>query len=772
MPSRSPLLLAGCLTAWSLLLFIRLWMPAEATRSGDTIWLVPLGLLVAGITTFASPLSNVKSLRAQFGLVEWGAILLLAGVLCAAPIAGFLLSQSSLNREALNLWWEWLGTAAMIWTAAILARTFPDCRAPLVWQFCVVMTCIAGMAIWQSVVWYPAIDQQYQPLIARLVSLEASNSETMTSIEQLQRQKERQSLSQQLSEAGIPAANPARALFAQRLASREPFGFFALANTLAGFLAAALVCSLSLLVSAFAHSKPNSTRSLLVGCCLLLMLAVLLTKSRTAWAAAVLCGVIIPLLRNRLPWSFARRFWPFILGGFSILVIVVTVIGITGQLDLQVISEAPKSLQYRLDYWTATSRLIADHPLLGIGLGRFQQLYLPYKLARSSEEIADPHQWLLEAWCQGGILSFIGTVLACLGLVRRSFSRGTLADASSQQTNSQLLASRAITASVFVSLVAVWAGQLFWLGISDDRLLACLVGWILIQSLVYFFGRQPQLLELSHSIILSVASLTLAVHLMGAGGFGMPVVIQWLLVLGLFNLPASGSNLNDGFLDSSPAEPPHPGWLKASRLTLVIVFIGLGLASQVLAVGPVSSVQAQLTASDAALQMGAIERAKLELTRAAESDERSGEANRRLADLLFREWQSTSKQQSTSSETTFATAIGHQEQAIKRDGPTYSAWDALAEMHEAHHQQTKTPASLAAALQSAKQGVTLHPTNSRLQLRYARLLARAGQPEAGPAAQIVLEQDNLNRQFGHQDRYLSPAEVAEMQAQALSNAAP
>ncbi len=80
-------------------------------------------------------------------------------------------------------------------------------------------------------------------------------------------------------------------------------------------------------------------------------------------------------------------------------------------------SKAPKSLQYRLFYWIGTKGVIAEHPLLGTGPGNFRQAYLKYKVPESSEEIRDPHNWILEAWVSGGLASLAGVILILAALI-------------------------------------------------------------------------------------------------------------------------------------------------------------------------------------------------------------------------------------------------------------------------------------------------------------------------------------------------------------------
>ena len=92
-------------------------------------------------------------------------------------------------------------------------------------------------------------------------------------------------------------------------------------------------------------------------------------------------------------------------------------IGVTG-VGNDLAARASKSFGYRLQYWQSSVRMIADHPLLGCGPGNFQNVYTRYKLPEASEEVADPHNFLLEIWATAGtpaMLAFLA-VLACFAV--------------------------------------------------------------------------------------------------------------------------------------------------------------------------------------------------------------------------------------------------------------------------------------------------------------------------------------------------------------------
>ena len=100
----------------------------------------------------------------------------------------------------------------------------------------------------------------------------------------------------------------------------------------------------------------------------------------------------------------------------------VVIAAATGGLDMAVLSEAPKSLTYRLEYWQSTLATIREQPWLGTGPGNFRDHYLKHKLPASSEEIADPHNLMLDVWANAGTIGLIGLLL-CIALMAKTWLR-------------------------------------------------------------------------------------------------------------------------------------------------------------------------------------------------------------------------------------------------------------------------------------------------------------------------------------------------------------
>ena len=233
-----------------------------------------------------------------------------------------------------------------------------------------------------------------------------------------------------LRESGmnLEKGTPEYDLFAKRvLDSTEPIGTYGLTNTLAGLLAPALILLAGLfLTGAFSRREGPSRRGLLSavsagGAFLLLGLTLILTKSRAGYLAFFISAAAIPfvlLLRrhSKTGRKAALVSGAILLGG----VLLACAAFRTGLLDREVFSEAKKSLGYRLDYWTASSRMIADSPLFGVGPGNFQNVYPRYILPTAGETIADPHNFAFEYAALFGIPALCLFVFFVAAVVKTS----------------------------------------------------------------------------------------------------------------------------------------------------------------------------------------------------------------------------------------------------------------------------------------------------------------------------------------------------------------
>ena len=353
----------------------------------------------------------------------------------------------------------------------------------------------------------------------------------------------KQSSDARLRELGFwfPEGSPERMQFEQRLASLEPMATFALTNSLAGFLAPWAVVALGISI-AFAP-RLRLRQKVVIGSLLIpLGLCLLLTKSRGAFLA-VACGAAAVAV----VWWFGRQRQVQIRRILLVATLATTLVGaailgtvMVGGLDVEVLSEAPKSLGYRLQYWQASVAMIRDMPLLGCGPGNFQNRYTAYKLPDASEEIADPHNFLLEVWATAGTPAVIALVAIagafCLCVLRPS--RPT-ADSSVEAENNQ----PPQTSDLAAILGGAVVGILLSLPVSIFSA-APPNWWVLLAGLpvaaAALMTLVPWITRGHESAALwTLAASTLMIHLLFAGGIAFPGVAGSLWLLAALALNAS-----------------------------------------------------------------------------------------------------------------------------------------------------------------------------------------------------------------------------------------
>src|SRR5262249_1649890 len=141
------------------------------------------------------------------------------------------------------------------------------------------------------------------------------------------------------------------------------------------------------------------------------VVALILTQSRTAYVGMVVQLILLSVFYGRWFVSSMRarassiRLAAVGLGVFAVIGGIIFVAWQRGKIDELVFTQAAKSLEYRKQYWQATVQLIRDHAWTGTGPGNFRGHYLRYKLAESSEEIADPHNMVLEVIATSGVVA-------------------------------------------------------------------------------------------------------------------------------------------------------------------------------------------------------------------------------------------------------------------------------------------------------------------------------------------------------------------------------
>jgi len=232
-----------------------------------------------------------------------------------------------------------------------------------------------------------------------------------------------------LEPLGIDPGTFKHFMFEHRLYSRGIRGFFTTSNSAASFaILAAFAAAIVLARSGGDSKSPKSqwrNRLLPAAAATIVIAGLLLTQSKGGIMAFVLGATILAL-----SWGVRRWFGAHARKILAIAVPVGLLLAV-GACSL-LVSYGIKhgrlpggnSMLVRWQYWEATARMCADHPLTGVGPGNFANYYPHYKPPAALESVADPHNFVLSFLAQYGPLGLLGFLLMVIVPLWRSVASG------------------------------------------------------------------------------------------------------------------------------------------------------------------------------------------------------------------------------------------------------------------------------------------------------------------------------------------------------------
>ncbi|MFV0446324.1 MAG: O-antigen ligase family protein [Planctomycetaceae bacterium] len=721
--------------ACGVLMLMRFFVPAESAEDGETLGIVIAWLSLALLTVWIA----LRTDRYQWLPTRPdGAVVLLALTQVIAALR-VVWTASGNQRAAINMLWEWIGVAVAFLLLRVYWRRDSRCRRRLTGLLLSAGLLLAGLGLWQRYVWYPQIQSAYREW------LELSAAEPGVQARSVSRKAE---LERELGPELISLTGSSQVALKQRvLDSTEPFGRFGLANTFAGCLA--------VMVLLLVGQRPRTGRAawatwgLAVG---LVGLTLLLTRSRTAWLAT-LCGLVWWMSTQRSLWgdqSGRIR----VLRKLAIAALAIVPLGalslMFGAVDRQELVEAPKSVQYRLQYWTATWPMIRQHPLFGVGPGNFRQHYLQFKLPEASEEISDPHNLVLDLWAAGGVLGLLG--LLAVGWPAWKQWRYTLTTLPADADESSVVQGPDWAWLLIVGWLTCgllfFAEYLFHNRI-DREVLWLGLGWLPVVGVVDRLQRSSRSGGTSFRSA-SAAALALGVHLLTSGGISMPVVILlWLMLLFILG--------DDGHAAvPSPFQGNRP---IGGRLALTAaLLLAAGLWS---GWGPSTISSMQLAAGRSALYLDHRPSEAAELFReATKSDPRDPEAWRELTFAEAMLWQRGGR----NAEQHFQAARQAADRMVAADPVNPHAYRVRGELWKSRYRRSLDKQDAQHAADEFRLAAGRYPNSPSVQLELAQALHVADDnAEARVAAQRALELNQLYVQHTHFDKTLSESDVSELQ---------
>jgi hypothetical protein len=745
---------------WSLgvLIAARMLTTTESAVQGDSQWIVQLWLGLGVVWAWNCRVN--EDYRIRFDWIDMTLWLLVAGHVISA--LSVVITAGGDQRAALNMMWEWVGLGISYFLLRQILRGRSEGRKLLV-AIVAASAVLAGLGVWQHYVSIPQTAEIVDKQMMELTRLENATALGL-SHDALRIQELRRDL------RSVPQEEPARSLFLKRLRfSREPIGLFALANSFAGLLLPAFFLAAGLVMNVRRTGSARAFFTTAVLVVLPLAFCLLLTKSRTAWvglAAGLFTWSLLRLRRDESPALKLKFVW-----GLSLILIVIgffAVAGLSGGIDREVISEAPKSLKYRLQYWTGAWKVIQDRPVLGTGPGNFRQHYLQYKAPESSEEISDPHNLVLDVWTSGGIVGVIGLMGFCLVGLRTLLAKNhtainvpaiddeTKTDRSKKHNRAgthppRLRMSDPLMIGVASSFVVVYCMGWLLNGDYDLRLVVLLMCWLVLSSVLAVQVRSVQL----SSECLAGACVALLVHLLGAGGIEMPAIMQTLVVLFALGTMRNSSE------DEKISNDQRSLLVSQNRRKMfpVVLTVGGGcvlLFAYCLATStiPVLNRNSLLTLGDTNWsERGKLREAMAMYREAAEVDPFSPEPPERLAELSFQRWESLPE----ASENDFKPVYQFSELAIELDPYNVRHYRALGLRYLKKFVRTENSSDAARAVEYLSQAIERYPYNSRLRTELAVALNRSGRlTQSMREAEEALRLDKINHREKHEDKYLLP----------------
>ena len=204
------------------------------------------------------------------------------------------------------------------------------------------------------------------------------------------------------------------------LIAKRAIGTFPSPNIFGGYLIMALFLSLySYFSTRFACSKnivrarpKRPSRELLSA--LLIIIALILTKSLGAWLSLIVCLIILFFISyNNL------RNKKIIIAASAVCIAFILLFIILNRWErLMDMNNPQNSITQRINYWRTAIGVIKDHPFFGVGPGNFQEVFLKYKVGLSTNT-RYAHNIFLHQWAETGLLGIIGILFFITSILKQ-----------------------------------------------------------------------------------------------------------------------------------------------------------------------------------------------------------------------------------------------------------------------------------------------------------------------------------------------------------------
>jgi len=257
-----------------------------------------------------------------------------------------------------------------------------------------------------------------------------------------------------LQPLGIQPGSINHMMLEHRIQSKDVRASFTTGNSAGSFAILAVFASIAMLAQRLKNRKEfrSPFRGLAPAFFVLavVLFALFVTRSKGAIAAFFISATIFAILiRVRRPTLSKNIILAAILIAVCAAIPLIAFYGFKfGRLP------GGNSMLVRWQYWLASARMFADHPLAGVGPGNFSTVYHQYKPAAAMETVSDPHSFVLMLLTQYGPLGLLGFLLIVLvPLFRESLTDGDFPRSPSGPQSQKLATACIITPSAAILLL-------------------------------------------------------------------------------------------------------------------------------------------------------------------------------------------------------------------------------------------------------------------------------------------------------------------------------
>ena len=409
--------------------------------------------------------------------------------------------------------------------------------------------------------------------------------------------------------------------------------------------------------------------------------------------------------------------------------------------------------------------MLRDQPLTGAGPGNFRQVYLQYKADESSEEIRDPHNFVLDAWSSSGLIGLAGLLLiiSCTGwrLIKRPLQpdlqemRGDLRNLATPRVQKLRVAVGGLLSGFLVHTVWTWFnGSDEW---TSEPIRLLLLGGL---SLLILRG-QPSFRPVDSATGLAAAS-AMMVNLLAAGGFEMPAVMMTLLLCLAAGIRCDG----------------RQSYVRGKKRSFLCTVACLAACTLIIRCGllPVTASKNHIEIGNSLLANPLFPaRALDQFQQARQADPESVTPRQQIAEVLsYRLAEAvslraaeTSVKAGPSIENTDNRKLADEvldacENLISADRRNSFSYRLRAEVRRNVDLLHKADLLQNLAIQDLQMAISLYPSSVDAWYCLAWQLDAAGAEHvvaAKVAAERVLELENVNRAWGHADRFLTEEQL-------------